>query len=129
MTKTVNKLWKIIGKEFISYYGGHAYLISNGDCKFHIWENEKDAEKVCDMLNELSLHKIRYAELKEEHFTKMGGFSFTRDGRGRYTITSENVIPKNSAIINIKSPDTIWNAFVFEVIWNLLGQTMEVYND
>lgn len=47
------KQFKIIDKEFISYYGGDAYLISNGDCKFHVWENKEDAQKVCDKLNNL----------------------------------------------------------------------------
>ena len=113
-------LWKIIDKEFISYYGGHAYLISNGDCKFHVWENKENAQKVCDMLNELFLPKIRYSALKEAHFTKMGGFTMERDGRGRYNICSENVIPKNNAVIRIAAPDVIWNSLVAEIFESIL---------
>ena len=57
---TENKLWKIIDEQFISYYGGYAYLITNGDCRFHVWERKEDAQKICDMLNELS--EMLYAE-------------------------------------------------------------------
>ena len=57
-----NKLWKIIDKEFISYSGGYAYLISNGDCKFHVWEKKEDAQKVCDKLNDFRT-KISKLEL------------------------------------------------------------------
>lgn len=120
-----NKLWKIIDKEFISYYGGYAYLISNGDCKFHVWEKKEDAQKVCDILNELSLHKIRYAALKEASFTKMGGFTMERDGRGRYNICSENVIPKNSAVIRIAAPDCIWNDIVADIFTDILTMVGE----
>ena len=119
---TDKKLWKIIDNEFISYYGGHAYLISNGDCKFHVWEHKEDAQKVCDMLNELSLPKIRYSALKEAHFTKMGGFTMERDGRGRYNICSENVIPKNNAVIRIAAPDVIWNSLVAEIFESILTE-------
>lgn len=74
MTKKVNdnKLWKIIDKEFISYYGGYACLISNGDCKFHVWEKKEDAQKVCDRLNEL---------YEENHQLKrqIGNLEHTRD--------------------------------------------------
>ena len=115
-----NKLWKIIDKEFISYSGGYAYLISNCDCKFHVWEKKEDAQKVCDRLNELSLHKIRYAALKEASFTKMGGFTMERDGRGRYNICSENVIPKNATIIRIASPVVICNAMVADIFSDIL---------
>jgi len=121
-TMTENKLWKIIDEEFVSYYGGYAYLISNGDCMFHVWERKEDAQKVCEMLNELSLWKIRYVEIKEAHFTKMGGFSMERDGRGRYNILSENIIPKNSPVIQIKSPDAIWNSIVADIFSDLLTE-------
>ena len=57
---TEQKYWKIIDEEFISYYGGNAYLISNGDCKFHIWERKEDAQKVCDLLNELTNKGLEY---------------------------------------------------------------------
>lgn len=48
------KQWRIIDKEFISYTGGYAYVISNGDCGFCVWERKEDVQKVCDKLNELT---------------------------------------------------------------------------
>ena len=48
MTK---KRFKIIDKEFISYYGGNGHLISNGNCKFWLWHDESGSQKVCDKLN------------------------------------------------------------------------------
>lgn len=47
------KRWKIIDEEFISYTGGNAQLISNGDCKVYLWETPKDAQLFCDKLNTL----------------------------------------------------------------------------
>lgn len=116
------KLWKIIDEEFISYTGGTAYLISNGDCKFHLWERKEDAQKVCGMLNELSLHKIRYDELKEAHFTKMGGFTMDRDDRGHYDIYSESIIPNSSPVIRIAAPDVIWNDLVADIFSEILTE-------
>lgn len=49
-----NKRWEIIDEEFVSYTGGFAYLISNGECKFHVWERKEDAEKICNKLSELT---------------------------------------------------------------------------
>ena len=43
--------FKIIDKEFISYYGGNGHLISNGNCKFWLWHDESGSQKVCDKLN------------------------------------------------------------------------------
>ena len=45
------KRFKIIDKVFISYSGGDAHLISNGNCKFWLWHNESGSQKVCDKLN------------------------------------------------------------------------------
>ena len=45
------KRFKIIDKQFISYYGGNAHLISNGNCKFWLWHDESGSQKVCDKLN------------------------------------------------------------------------------
>jgi hypothetical protein len=47
------KRWEIIDEEFISYTGGTAQLISNGECKVHLWETPRDAQLFCDKLNEL----------------------------------------------------------------------------
>ena len=45
--------WRIVDEEFVGYYSGYAYLVSNDECKFHVWERKEDAEKVCTMLNNL----------------------------------------------------------------------------
>ena len=45
------KRWEIIDEEFISYTGGTAQLISNGECKIHLWERPQDAQLFCDKLN------------------------------------------------------------------------------
>ena len=42
----------IIDKEWISYTGGYAYVVSNGECEFSLWEDKEDTQKVCDYLNE-----------------------------------------------------------------------------
>lgn len=61
---STEKRWEIIGEEYISYSGGYAIIISNGDCKFNVWERRKDAQIICNKLNELhdeneSLNKSR----------------------------------------------------------------------
>ena len=48
------KRWEIIDEEFISYTGGTAQLISNGECEIHLWENPKDAQLFCDKLNAIN---------------------------------------------------------------------------
>ena len=53
-TKTRIDKWQIIDEEFISYTGGTAQLISNGECEIHLWETPKDAQLFCDKLNELN---------------------------------------------------------------------------
>ena len=42
----------IIGEEYVGYRQGNAYIISNGECKFSLWERKEDAQKVCNYLNE-----------------------------------------------------------------------------
>lgn len=42
----------IVGEEYVGYTQGNAYIISNGECKFSLWESKEDAQKVCDYLNE-----------------------------------------------------------------------------
>ena len=46
--------WEIIDEEFISYTGGTAQLISNGECEIHLWETPKDAQLFCDKLNAIN---------------------------------------------------------------------------
>lgn len=75
-----------------------------------------------EMAKELAIYKGKYIELKEEHFTQMGGFSIEKDHRGNYAIFSRNVIPKHSPIVKIKSPDTIWNSILKDIIWDIIGE-------
>ncbi len=46
------KRFTIVGEEYVGYMQGNAYIISNGECKFSLWERKEDAQKVCDYLNE-----------------------------------------------------------------------------
>ena len=48
------KRWEIIDEEFISYRGGTAQLISNGECEIHLWERPEDAQLFCDKLNAIN---------------------------------------------------------------------------
>lgn len=57
------RYWNIIDEEFISYTGGNAIIISNGDFKFAIWETKEDVQKICNKLNEW-VDEIK--ELKED---------------------------------------------------------------
>ena len=67
-TKTRIDKWQIIDEEFISYTGGTAQLISNGEYKVHLWETPKDAQLFCDKLNELNNeNKALKKQLETEH--------------------------------------------------------------
>lgn len=78
--------------------------------------------KLNEISGELAFHKSKYLALKDHHFTKMGGFTIERDGRGRYYICSENVIPKNSAVIRIASPNGVWNDLVADIFNDILTE-------
>ena len=51
MTET--KRFKIVDEQFISYYGGTGYKISNEECGFWLWHNKNESQKVCDKLNSI----------------------------------------------------------------------------
>ena len=62
------KRWEIIDEEFISYTGGTAQLISNGECKIHLWERPQDAQLFCDKLNAINEEKEQLKnDLKDVH--------------------------------------------------------------
>lgn len=48
---TANKRFKIVDEQFISYYGGTGYKISNEECGFWLWHSKNESQKVCDKLN------------------------------------------------------------------------------
>lgn len=83
-----------------------------------------DTDSLVDRLNEISrelaIKTMNEYKLKRHHFTEMGGFSKHHDGDGKYSISSENVIPKYSPIIKIKSPNGIWNEIVTDLIYDIL---------
>lgn len=49
----IEKQFKILEEVYVSYTGGTAYLIGNGNVQFHVWENKEDTEQVCKCLNVL----------------------------------------------------------------------------
>lgn len=51
---TVSKArFTIVDEQFISYYGGNGYLISNGECEIWLWHSKEESQKVCDKLNNI----------------------------------------------------------------------------
>lgn len=46
-----DKRFIIVGEEYVSYYGGYAYVISDGVFEFQVWGEKEDAQKLCDLLN------------------------------------------------------------------------------
>ena len=70
MTK---KRWEIIDEEFISYTGGTAQLISNGECEIHLWETPKDAQLFCDKLNALNDEKEQLKQIIYEDESQIIG--------------------------------------------------------
>ena len=84
-------------------------LIDTVTGETYTYNFEDVVAKLNEICDELMIYKSKEYALKESHFTRMGGFTVLRYGRGRYDICSENIIPKNSSVIRIKSPDTIWN--------------------
>ena len=53
----------IVGEEYVGYTQGNAYIISDGECKFSLWERKEDTQKVCDYLNK---QQATINELKKE---------------------------------------------------------------
>ena len=66
------KRWKIIDEEFISYTGGNAIIISNGDFKFAIWEMKEDVQKICNKLNKLVDENKKLQSINQDHRDYIG---------------------------------------------------------
>ena len=62
----MSEQFTIVGEEYVGYMQGNAYIISDGECKFSLWERKEDAQKVCDYLNEQLQKKLECCEY--EHF-------------------------------------------------------------
>lgn len=65
--RMTQKRWEIIDEEFISYTGGTAQLISNGECKVHLWEPPKDAQLFCDKLNAINEENEQLKQQKQQY--------------------------------------------------------------
>lgn len=53
------KRFTIVGEEYVGYMQGNAYIISNGECKFSLWESKEDAQKVCDWFGKKLIVRIK----------------------------------------------------------------------
>ena len=117
-------------KRFTTDNGSHedVCLVDNVTGEEYTDNFEDIVNKMNELAEELAILKSRYMGLGETSLARMGGFSIERDGRGRYNILSENIIPKNSSVVYIKSPDTRWNKFVAEILWDIIERTKKEGN-
>ena len=87
------KRFKIVDKQFISYYGGTGYKISNEECGFWLWHNKNESQKVCDKLNSILDEN---EQLKKENYEldkRLGDFEpFEEHMKERTSKTSVNYI-------------------------------------
>ena len=86
----------ITDKEWICYAGGYAYTVSNGKCEFALWEDEDDAQKVCDYLNEqqATIEQLR---------TQLIICQQSKNDDGRFKVWQVPPIPKGMRIITSTS--------------------------
>ena len=63
---TENKRFKIVDEQFISYYGGTGYKISNEECGFWLWHNKNESQKVCDKLNSILDENEQLKQFQEQ---------------------------------------------------------------
>ena len=74
---TENKRYKIVEEQFISYYGGTGYKISNEECGFWLWHSKNESQKVCDKLNSILDENEQLKQQKDKwkqqciHFKEM----------------------------------------------------------
>ena len=81
-------------------------------------------EEVVDRLNNFYERnkELKHNRLRGLAFSRWGGFSINRED-GKYYIYSDNITPKNHPIIKIESPQTIWNEYIAEYIWDIIKRT------
>ena len=113
-----------MNKRYITLETGIDYGVRDNVTGDSLFEQDI-TDKLNELSSELAIYKSKYLALKEAHFTRMGGFTMERDGRGRYNICSENVIPKNSAVIRIASPDVVWNNLVADIFKDILTEEVK----
>ena len=71
---TENKRFKIVDEQFISYYGGTGYKISNEECGFWLWHNKNESQKVCDKLNSILDENEQLKKENYELHKRLGDF-------------------------------------------------------
>ena len=68
------KRFKIVDEQFISYYGGTGYKISNEECGFWLWHNKNESQKVCDKLNSILYENEQLKKENYELHKRLGDF-------------------------------------------------------
>ena len=87
------KRFKIVDKQFISYYGGTGYKISNEECGFWLWHNKNESQKVCDKLNSILDENEQLKKENYELHKRLGDFEpFEEHKKERTSKTSVNYI-------------------------------------
>lgn len=87
------KRFKIVDKQFISYYGGTGYKISNEECGFWLWHNKNESQKVCDKLNSILYENEQLKKENYELHKRLGDFEpFEEHMKERTSKTSVNYI-------------------------------------
>ena len=90
---TENKRFKIVDEQFISYYGGTGYKISNEECGFWLWHNKNESQKVCDKLNSILDGNEQLKKENYELHKRLGDFEpFEEHMKERTSKTSVNYI-------------------------------------
>ena len=83
----------IVDKQFISYYGGTGYKISNEECGFWLWHNKNESQKVCDKLNSILYENEQLKKENYELHKRLGDFEpFEEHMKERISKTSVNYI-------------------------------------
>ena len=77
---TENKRFKIVDEQFISYYGGTGYKISNEECGFWLWHNKNESQKVCDKLNSILDENRQLKQYNTELINKIDFLERVIDG-------------------------------------------------
>ena len=87
------KRFKIVDEQFISYYGGTGYKISNEECGFWLWHNKNESQKVCDKLNSILDENEQLKKENYELHKRLGDFEpFEEHMKERTSKTSVNYI-------------------------------------
>ena len=87
------KRFKIVDEQFISYYGGTGYKISNEECGFWLWHNKNESQKVCDKLNSILDENEKLKKENYELHKRLGDFEpFEEHMKERTSKTSVNYI-------------------------------------